>query len=168
MNATFSIAVHNDDLPTILPLVPSPHKTSPCGAEWTVISSDISEGRFDDGALREAVKTLNHVSVFEAEAGEGRVHIENIDDSPLFTYNSEPLDPFSQPVLYEVLEGDWSNEIGRDETVDATTARNLFLNGEVVYLSVFLPDDMASIGERLVDLDSRFVPEQSPDIHDLL
>ena len=168
MNATFAIAVHNDDLPVILPLVPPDRSVTPCGSEWSIVSADIPDDGFDDGTLRDAAATLAHVSVFEAEAGEGRINIGNLDESPLCTYGGESLNPFRQAVLFEVVEGEWSNEIGRDETVNAETARNLFLDGETIWLSVVLREDTERLAETLHKLDSRLSPRQSAETHELL
>lgn len=168
MSETFALAVHNEDLANILSLIPHPYAPIPCGENWTIVSADISDHRLDIDALRQAVTGLRHVSVFEAEVGQGRVHIENITESPLYTYGYEPLDPFSQSILYELLEAEWSNEIGRDETVNATVAYNLYRSGEVIYPFVSLRDDIVGIAARLDEFDSRFMPGQSPDIHGLL
>lgn len=168
MNATFAIAVHNDDLPVILPLVPPDRSVTPCGSEWSIVSADIPDDGFDDGALQDAAATLAHVSVFEAEAGEGRINIGNLDESPLYAYGGESLNPFRQAILFEVVEGEWSNEIGRDETVNAETARNLFLDGETIYLAVTPREDADRLAETLDNLDARLAPGQSAEIHDLL
>lgn len=167
MSEDIALAIHNDDLPSIAHAMPSPHETIACGKNWTIVSADVSGQQPDIDSLREKVARLGHISVFEGSVEQGRVQLGDLSESPIYSYGYEPLDPFSQPILYEVPEADWSNEVGRDETVSAADANSLYRFGEVVYPMVSLREDTESISERLDELDLRFSPSQSPDIHDL-
>lgn len=167
MDSFFAVAVHNDDLPSISSLITNVHTLIPCGANWSIIA-DIPLDDKTVEKLREASMKLKHVSVYEGDMGPGHVRTEDLSESPLVSYGNTPLDPFGQAIIYEVIEADWSNELSHDETVDATTARNLFTNGETVFLSVSLPEDMSDVAERLDNLDAHFSPKQSVDIHELI
>ena len=167
---TAALLLHEDDLPKVAELVGEDATVGDCGGGWSLlVISGEGEGEWERlrRTLLHLVGGFSHASLCEfALLSFGVASFDDVADSPAEDMAGNPLDPVRDVALYDILEGTWVSEEGREEILDAATTRSVFLAGERVDVALE-PISAADVDASKMDrLDASYTKGEWRDLHD--